>query len=1118
MHSLVDCFSKIAADPIYAHGGVVNKFLGDGFVALFGIPISLEDHATHAVQAALDIQNILRQRRTRVATFNAETILANDKAALEAFGSLQVRIGINTGVVVVGTIGNDYADYTAIGDPMNIAARLQQIADPGTVYVSESTFRLVRENFSCRPLGLRAVKGKSERIPVYIVIDQECSTTKSFPQPKLAIRSPILGRDKEIEALTGAIDDLQCGRGKLLLITGEAGIGKSRLLAEVKRLAADKNLLWREGRSRSFGQTRSYTPFQDIVRFDSRIQRNDDNDASWRKLQHRLGELFQEETAEILPYLAVLLNIRIQDESAEKVKYLNAQALGHQIFRSTRLYFDRLAQEQPLFLVFEDFHWIDSSSSELLQHIFSLIESRPIVICIISRSETDSQPVRAIKAALTLYSRQCQEITLAALAPFDCGVLLRNLLKSNDLTPSLVELISHKAEGNPLFIEEVVLALMDIGGVAHDGLSGGWRITEKAHQVSIPDSIQALIRARIDRLRDDLKHTIKTASVLGRNFLYRVLSAVDGPTFGRLQSLVELEQLELIRERNKFPELEYSFKHALVHDSAYDSIVHQRRRELHHLAAVALEELYADRLHEFYGAIAYHYAKADDSEQARAYLLKLADQASSIAADAEALEHYQQALSAYQNSLDTESARLERAVLERKIGEALFRRGHHDTALECLNRALSFLRSVNPFTSSTSVRVGIVKEIMRQLAHRWMSKELPRQALRQVEAKYHECVNVYFAMAWIHYFSDRERYLLSVLLTLNSAETSGNSHRAIAGLSALGSILDVLSFPGIAKFYHKRAINLAETEHNLVAIGHAHLLFAMHNHYQGRWSEALEGYEISAASFKNAGHIRGWGAATSCRAWILNSRGDLSKNLILANELRQLGRDAGDSQVLGWGLAHLGKITPITGGSQLEAIGYIEEALRILETIPDVHTIAAIRVDLGDIYLRSGQLEKSIQVLQDACHLIDQKHLRSFFIAPSQALLAQSYLAATEVVKPKEQNQLLNFAWRACRRSFKQMRYCPAIAPLVYRVRGGYEWLRGNPTNAQLFWQRSLASADNLGAKYESAKTYFDKGKYTGSAEDVSQADRIFTEIGAIQDLRAVENLKSRETKSRQSI
>ena len=321
--------------------------------------------------------------------------------------------------------------------------------------------------------------------------------------------------------------------------------------------------------------------------------------------------------------------------------------MGHQLYRASRLYFTRLAEERPLVVAFEDVHWLDASSAALLEHLLPLIDELPLLVCCVARPEPETALTQIEQLARTAYAERATEIALQPLSPAQSETLVRNLVDLDDLPAGLRDLILAKAEGNPFFVEEIVRSLIDLGGLVRDRSTNNYRVTERATTINLPDTLVGVIMARVDRLDEDLKQVLRLASVIGRSFFYRLLAAISEAERELDESLAGLQARELVLERARDPELEYVFKHALVQEATYESILKQRRRELHGKVARSIELLFADRLEDFSGLLAYHYTQAEDWEKAQEYLFKAGDQAGSIAADAEALEHYELAMAAY---------------------------------------------------------------------------------------------------------------------------------------------------------------------------------------------------------------------------------------------------------------------------------------------------------------------------------------------------------------------------------------------------------------------------------------------------------------------------------------
>ena len=463
-----------------------------------------------------------------------------------------------------------------------------------------------------------------------------------------------------------------------MAVLGDAGVGKTRLLAEARARAgagadggpARRPVTWLVGRTLSYGRTISYWPFLEILRRDAGIAEGDGALASLARLRARLQALFPRDAEEVLPYLATLLSLPLPGETAAEVQYLDADAVRRQIFRVVRRYVQRLTLEQPLVLVFEDLHWVDQSSAALLENILPLVREHPLPICGVSRPDNLAPAARVREVALRDLAERYMEVALRPLSPEASDTLLRNLLNVEALPAHVQQAILSKSEGNPLFLEEVIRALIDVGSAVWDERSGAWRATRQAEQIAIPDTVQGVIMARIDRLPREVKHTLRLAAVIGRTFPYRVLRAIAEPEHDLDASLAHLRQLELIDERAGGSEAEvvYLFRHVLVQEATYETILVLRRQELH--GAVAVDGGPLRRAPgEIYAVLAYHYARAQAWGKAQEYLLKAGDQAHGMAADAEALAHYEEAMATYERAQGDAWSPLQRAVLERKIGE-----------------------------------------------------------------------------------------------------------------------------------------------------------------------------------------------------------------------------------------------------------------------------------------------------------------------------------------------------------------------------------------------------------------------------------------------------------------
>ncbi|HEX9616545.1 MAG TPA: adenylate/guanylate cyclase domain-containing protein, partial [Anaerolineales bacterium] len=690
--------------PVYRYEGTIARLMGDAILAFFGAPIAHEDDPQRAILAGLEIVAAIPPYRQEVQ---------------ERWGvDIDVRVGVNTGTVVVGKMGTDqFMEYAAVGDAINIAARMEQTARPGTVQITEDTYRLAAPLFDFEDLGGIAVKGKEEPVHSYRVLAAKAVPGRLRGLEGHGIQSPLVGRDEEFARARAAIQRLFDGDGGILAVIGEAGLGKSRLMAELRRYEVrNSEIRWLEGYALSFGRSISYWPFQEMLRDYAGISETDTDEEAWRKFASRVEALFGDESMDILPYLASLISLEVRGDYVERVKYLDAETMGQQVFRASRRFFERLARQRPLLLFFDDLHWLDESSARLIEHLLPLVRRESLLIAATARPEPDTAAAALRKAAASDFAEAYEEIALAPLTAGDSAQLVDNLLAIDNLPGALRQTITQKADGNPFFLEEIIRSLIDGGAIAQDQDSGRWRATEGIHEVIIPDTLQGVIMARIDRLDDEVKQVLGAASVIGRSFFYRVLKAIQAAGEALDQHLEELRQVELIRELQSTPELEYIFRHAIAQEVTYENLLLQRRRELHSRVGEAIERLFADRLDEFYGLLAYHFTRAEKWEKAQDYLFKAGDQAGTIAADREALVNYRQALQAYERAFGDRWDPAQHADIERKIGQTLLRLGDLVGGLDHLEEALKLLGQPAP-SNKWAVRMFLLREALRQMGH-----------------------------------------------------------------------------------------------------------------------------------------------------------------------------------------------------------------------------------------------------------------------------------------------------------------------------------------------------------------------------------------------------------------
>jgi adenylate cyclase len=641
LHGIMDgCFQRVT-EVVHRYEGTVNQFTGDGVMALFGAPIAHEDHAVRAVAAALAIQKAL-------AAYGADL---RRERSLE----FRLRIGLNTGPVVVGKIGDDLRmDYTAQGETVNLAARLQQAGSPGGVLVSEATHRLVNRDFATEDQGELTVKGIDRPVRAFAVTGSRLQRTRFDAAVERGL-SPLVGREGELEFLADCCDRAASGRGQAVSLVGDAGSGKSRLAYELRRRLEGTSFGWLVTDCLPRGEAAPFRIVAEVLRSQFGIEEGEPEGDQVAKVAKGIARL-DPALAWSLPYCKLLLALPAPELDTEGLD--QAQRKGRTLEAIKALLF-RAVEERPAVLLVEDLQWIDRSSEEALRSLVDALGDRRMLLLGTYRSGyVPPWQERSFH----------QRIALEPLASADAMRMVETLLPD---ARSLRDLVVSRAEGNPFFIEELAGYLRGRG----EGVGEG-----------VPETIHDLLTARIDRLPGQLKRILQRASVLGREFSLRVLEAMTPEGEDARGGVSELVALELLHEKELFPELRLSFSRALIRDVAYQGLLLKSRAELHGEAGRALENVYADRSEEVLQDLARHYGQSGERAKALQYLLRAASRAASLFA-------YEDAEAACREALALVDAHAElageRATVLDRLGDLAFARGVIAVALEQWTAALA---------------------------------------------------------------------------------------------------------------------------------------------------------------------------------------------------------------------------------------------------------------------------------------------------------------------------------------------------------------------------------------------------------------------------------------------
>ena len=525
-NNLLDAMLDLVYPIVYHYEGTIAHIQDDELLVFFGAPVAHEDDPVRAVRTALELLRAAQRFSTEAST---QTLLA-------AHGlEFAVRISLSTGPVSIGAIGADlkYA-YSALGGTVNLAAQLEAVKVPMSVLVSKNTYRFIAPFFDCTDLGEVSVLGMPEPVHIYRV-DQERATPGSA-RGLGGLQSPMVGRKAELKSLLQLSQLLQIGLGRAALILGEPGLGKTRLVSEWKKAVSvrteSQTIRWIEGRCLSYGQGLPYHLIISLVYSLLNLPHTASEPETHLALHSLVEGLFKEpglvpdeaDLMDVYPYLGHLLSLRLEGEAAERTRLLDPQALQNQVQSALRHLLRMLAARQPLTIILEDVHWADASSSDLLAGLIDLVTTERILICLVMRPERGVPGWGLVQAVRQELGNRLTEFSLDALSEAESQQLVSYLLEIEALPEQIRQMILRKAEGNPFFVEEVIRMLIERGAIVQQ--DGHWITGEKIEEIDIPDNLQGLLMARIDRLPDEVKHTLRVAAVIGRQFPVKVLEYV----------------------------------------------------------------------------------------------------------------------------------------------------------------------------------------------------------------------------------------------------------------------------------------------------------------------------------------------------------------------------------------------------------------------------------------------------------------------------------------------------------------------------------------------------------------------------------------------------------------
>jgi len=955
------CFEHLNK-AIAKEGGTVLKYEGDLVMALFGLPLAHEDDPERAVRASLAMLALLPEINKKLS------------AKLRIKTDLGLHIGVNSGTVVVGEIGSaEKKEYTVMGDTVNLGSRLKDAAKRGEVLVSEPVFRASHYLFEYEACPPVAVKGFEEPVKLFRPLRE-----KQRPEPKRGIKglySPLVGRDRELAALQEMVGKLAEGKGGAAFVLGDAGLGKSRLLDELKKslpeLKAPVTLL--EGRCLFYSETVPYWPFLQVLGSVFGITEQDTREAVKEKLLAKGKEVFPGDWEESVPYLGYLFSVRFPDGLDEKIKYLEAKDLKIGIQVSVRKLLAALSRARPLLVVVEDYHWIDSASLELLEFLFDSPEPFPMLLLALSRIEKDKEGNRTRERLKKKLGPAYRELLLEPLDEEAGSRLAYNLLQIPGITEGFKDKLLAKAEGNPFYLEEIIRSLIDSGALAYS--EGVWRLTADVSALEIPDTVQAVIAARLDRLEREVRDVLQMAAVLGRNFNGRLLEYLCGLDGLMLTLyLATLEEFEFIRESRSEPEAEYAFRHPLSQEVAYEGLLKKRRRELHRKAGEAVEELYKDRLEDFTELLAHQYAHSDDPGKALLWLKRAGRKAKDSYANDEAIAFYRKILSLSEEGGGAGEEEL--ALACEALGDIYAMKGNYPEAV----------RYYEEMGQHASGDLIVRSRARRQIAEMFEQQgrfdealavlaEAEKALSERSEGELLEKCEICIGRCWIYRIrGDTDRAVREGETALRILEVDLREVRSgldpkkinqsrVRVFNSLGGIYYI-------KGEYDRAIKLFETclgicreigDKRKMAASYCNLGIMYYD--KGEFDSSLQHYRTFLAICEEIGERRGVGTASGNMAIVYQDMGDYERAIELYGRALAINQEVGDRLGFGMASGNLG-IVYKSLGDYARAGELFQTYYEIARDLGYKQGVGVAGLNLANLYQITGELPKAEEHLR----------------------------------------------------------------------------------------------------------------------------------------------------------
>lgn len=1055
------CFAIFDA-IITKYGGRINTITGGNIMALFGIPQAIEDAPKKSVNAGIEL-------RKRLYQFDQDE-------ALEVL--LDVRIGIDTGMVIASALGaGEIKEFSIMGEAANMASLLKDLSEKGKIWVGPQTYKYTQNEFEYEELKPISLKGKDKPVSSFELLSEKEKVYRARLGAERMIYSELVGRDEELDKLKLQVLKVINGEGSIVNVIGEAGIGKSRLIAELSQKDEMKKLNFLKGRALSIGKNLSFHPIIEILKNWARIKEEDSPITTAQKFEKAIKSIYPEGVSEVFPFTATMMGIKLMGRYAERVKGIEGEALEKLILKNLRELIIKAAEPRPLVIAIEDLHWADLTSIEFLESLYRLAGSQKILFINIFRPNYEQTGDRIWRKIKERYWDYYTEIYLEPLDENQCQILVENLLNVKGLPVHIRELIAARAEGNPFFIEEVVRSLIDDEII--EVKDGRFRVTEKIDAVVLPKTINEILMARIDKLDEGTKSLLKIASVIGRNFYYKILTEVAQNIEEVDDKLEFLKEVQLIQERRRKEELEYFFKHALVQDVTYDSILLKKRKQLHVRVAEAIESVFAERLHEFYGMLALHYSSGENFEKAEEYLVKAGEEALKAAASSEAINYYQDALKLYLRKHGDYGDPDSIAHLEWNIAKAFLNKGHMGEAVIHFDKVLEIWGERRP-----KKKIATLLYLFWNLLKVLRSLYLPTRKVKQSPSKHmNDIFEVTYQRGMALVSVDTFRMVKDSIRFLGFVRKY-DLNKVANGVPMYASSSALFFISGISFRIARKLLDYARSyirPNDLKTLLTYNFWELAMDTLWGNWDRAQKYEENIIDRNIQDGDLFTAPGLVFWNGILATEKGNFKDTEIYIEKLNEISEVYENDYARSRRFALRTKYF-LKSRKLRDVLKETEKEIPWLNRIGQKFWALFLLGDEAKTHLLLGDMQAAKRTLEQGEEIASlEKRLAPFYI--SNFRRSQFFF---EVYKLEETlNSDNSSELSPCRKKIyqrgkeavKNAKKCAINRTEILKLMGIHYWLIGKPKKAFTWWERSIKIGEKLGARPELGRTYMEVGK-----------------------------------------